>query len=230
MIIRGFQTLTLLDYPGKLAATVFTGNCNFRCRYCHNSGLVCEPEKEQEIGEDQVFGFLEKRKGILEGVCITGGEPTLQEGLADFIRHVRELGYAVKLDTNGYRPEVLYGLIEDGLLDYVAMDIKTDKERYAEICGVEGLDLSRIEESVRLIRESGMDYEFRTTVVREYYDEEAARRIGSWLEGSRRYALQAFRDSEAVMCPGLHARSPEEMEHYAQILKGMIQEVLIRGE
>ncbi len=229
MILHGLQSTTLLDYPGRLACTVFTGNCNFRCVYCQNTPLVLRPEEEPEVPEEQLFALLKKRRGILQGVCITGGEPTLQEDLEDFIRRIREYGYAVKLDTNGYRPDTVRKLLEAGLLDYVAMDIKTDRERYPAITQIKDLELSLIEETVRLLMDGDTDYEFRTTVVAEYYDETAAERIGRWLSGCRRYVLQSFRDQESVLCPGLHPRSREETEHYAEILRQTIGTVEIRG-
>lgn len=198
MRIQGLNKTTLLDYPEHVAATVFTGGCNFRCPFCHNAGLVLWPEAGEGIAEEEVLGFLQKRKGLLQGVCITGGEPTLQPDLPAFIQKVKELGYLVKLDTNGYRPEVLRGLLEGKLLDYVAMDIKASKENYARAAGVCNMDLSQIEESVALLKSSGIPYEFRTTVVKGIHCMAEFEEIGKWLAGSRAYYLQAYREDENV--------------------------------
>ena len=157
--------MTLLDYPGKVACTVFLSGCNFRCPFCHNAGLVLSPCAQDLIPEERFFAFLQKRKGILDGVCITGGEPCLQPDLADFIRRIREGGFAVKLDTNGSFPDVLQVLLQQGLLDYVAMDVKNAPARYAETCGVPGFDPAPVERSVRLLQQSGVPFELRTTVV-----------------------------------------------------------------
>ncbi len=230
MLLHGFQPTTLLDYPGKLACTVFTGNCNFRCTYCHNASLVLHPEEQPLIPEETVFSTIARRQGILQGICITGGEPALQPDLPDFICRLKETGLAVKLDTNGYCPEVVKELVKRGLLDYVAMDIKTDARRYPALTQIRDLDFERIRETALFLMEEHVDYEFRTTVVAEYYDEEAAERIGKALAGSRRMFLQAFRDSDSVMCPGLHGRSHEQMESYVKILSRTIREAAIRGE
>ena len=170
MKICGLQKTTLLDFPGHVAATVFTGGCNFRCPFCHNSELLPGTvEAEYETGE--VLDFLRKRKGILEGVCITGGEPTLQPDLEDFIRSVRELGLLVKLDTNGYKPDLLRDFCRKGLVDFVAMDIKAGRSHYAAAAGVDGMRLERIDESIRFLLEGSVPYEFRTTVVRGLHTE-----------------------------------------------------------
>ena len=190
MLIVGLNKTTLLDYPGRVAATVFTSGCNFRCPFCHNGHLVLKPSALEVYSEGEVFSFLLKRRNVLKGVCITGGEPTLQADLPDFIRRVKELGYSVKLDTNGYEPEVLETLLKEKLLDYVAMDIKNCKEKYAQTVGLEGFETGRIEKSVALLKASGIDYEFRTTVVREFHEREDLRKIGMWLSGCARLFLQ----------------------------------------
>ena len=199
MQIYGFNKTTLLDYPEHIAATVFTGGCNFRCPFCHNSGLVLAVEKQQLISEAEVMEHLRKRRGILDGLCITGGEPTLQPDLMQFIDRVKELGYLIKLDTNGYRPKVLEQLLRLEMLDYVAMDIKASKEKYACAAEVQELDLSRIEQSVDLLKNSGIPYEFRTTVVKGIHEIKEFEEIGRWLSGCRAYYLQAFRESENVL-------------------------------
>ncbi len=235
MQIYGFQKTTLLDYPGHVAATVFTGGCNFRCPFCHNAGLVLRPHELEHIDETEVLAHLQKRKGILQGICITGGEPTLQPDLEDFIRRVKELGYLVKVDTNGYRPRVLKRLLEAGLLDYVAMDIKACKEYYGRAAGVAGLDITRIEESVSLLKNSGIPYEFRTTVVKGIHTIEEFQTIGEWLSGCQAYYLQAFRENEDLL--GLQTTSVElfqtfskkEMKQMAELARKYIDKVALRG-
>ena len=229
MKIHGFQTLTLLDYPGQVACTVFLGGCNFRCPFCQNGNLVLQPEREPVIPEEEVFRHLEKRKGILKGVCITGGEPTLAPDLEAFIRKIRDLGYRVKLDTNGYRPEVLRHLVEKGLLDYVAMDIKNSPGRYGETAGLPELDVLKIQDSVELLKEGRTDYEFRTTVTRELHGKEELKKIGEWLRGSRRYFLQNYRESGAVIRPEFTGYSREQLERFREMLLADIPEVGIRG-
>ncbi len=229
MIIHGFNKTTLLDYPGKLACSVFTGNCNFRCVFCQNSSLVLEPEKEPVISDREVLDHIKKRRNILQGVCVSGGEPTLDPGLSDFLIEIREIGLPVKLDTNGYEPEILRTLMYDGLIDMVAMDIKSDLDGYAEITGLDRFCPERIEESARLIMESGIEYEFRTTVVKEYFTEKTALGIGKWLKGAKALYLQDFRDSDGVMVPGLHGWDHENLIKFRDILRQYIEKVEIRG-
>ncbi len=238
MNIYGFQKTTLLDYPEHVAATIFTGGCNFRCPFCHNgelvlgigSGEAAESGKGVEgIPEEEVFSYLEKRRGILEGVCITGGEPTLAPDLEEFIRKVKALGYLVKLDTNGYRPEVLWMLLEKGLLDYVAMDVKASRENYERAAGVKRLDLARIEESVAILKSCEIPYEFRTTVVKGIHKAEEFEAIGRWLAGSRSYFLQAFRESEKMLGEGFDCFSKREMEEMAAKAAKYIDKVSLRG-
>lgn len=236
MKIYGFNKTTLLDYPEHLAATIFTGGCNFRCPFCHNGSLVLCPETEEAIPEEEVLNYLKKRRGILEGVCITGGEPTLQPDLTDFIRRIKELGQLVKLDTNGYRPEVLEALLKEGLLDYVAMDIKASPENYARAAGLQRVDLPGIEESIALIRNSGVPYEFRTTVVKGIHTLEEFEDIGKWLAGSGAYFIQAYRENEHVLAHQslsfqgqYEAFSREEMEQMAETAGRYIDRVELRG-
>lgn len=229
MQIYGFNKTTLLDYPEHVAATVFTGGCNFRCPFCHNGGLVLSPNPEERIEEEEVLSYLKKRQGILEGVCITGGEPTLQKDLRNFICKVKDMGYLVKLDTNGYRPQVLWNLIQEGLLDYVAMDIKASKENYAVAAGVEGLDISRIEESVGILKGDKVPYEFRTTVVKGIHSIEEFEEIGQFLAGSRAYYLQQYRENDNVIVQGYDAFSKAEMESMALLARKYIDKVVLRG-
>ncbi len=230
MQIYGFRKTTLLDYPEHVAATIFTGGCNFRCPFCHNGGLVLEPEGQERKLEEEVLAYLKKRQGILDGVCITGGEPTLQPDLKDFIRKVKELGYLVKLDTNGYRPEVLWELICEGLLDYVAMDVKASRENYALAAGVKQIELARIEESIGILKSSEIPYEFRTTVVKGIHSMEELDAMGRWLEGCRIYYLQAFQENENVMVRNRFAAfSKEEMAEMAERAGKYIDNVVLRG-
>ncbi len=227
MFISGFHKTTLLDYPGCIAAAIFTGGCNFRCPFCHNSGLVQDPFKEGLVPEDEVLAFLDKRKKILKGVCITGGEPTLQPDLPDFIGKVRKMGYRVKLDTNGYRPEVLRELLESGLLDYAAMDIKNCPEKYGAAAGIippgnaGGFELGKIEESIKLLLDGQIDYEFRTTVVKELHTVEDIAAIGAWVKGTPAYYLQKFEDSGHIIGEGYHEPDPEILQDMVQALSGI---------
>ena len=225
----GMNKTTLLDYPGHVAATLFTGGCNMRCPFCQNSILVLAPWEQPELSEQEVLDFLHRRQGILEGVCITGGEPTLHPELEDFVRRVRELGYLIKLDTNGYRPQILRRLLEEKLLDYVAMDIKASRERYGVACGVPELELHRIEESVELLKASSISYEFRTTVVKGIHSPEEFTAIGQWLQGCRAYYLQSFRDSGQVMQPGFEEFDRRELEEMRERAAQYIPQTELRG-
>lgn len=229
MQIHGYNKTTLLDYPQHVAATIFTGSCNFRCPFCHNSDLVLAPQDQPLAPEEELFAFLKKRRGILTGVCITGGEPTLQPGLADFIGRIKELGFLVKLDTNGYRPDVLTRLLEERLLDYIAMDIKASPERYAAVCGIPQLDFSLIQQSIGLIRTSAIAYEFRTTVVRELHSAQDFIQIGTLLSGCNAYFLQSYTDSPQVMQKGFHAYTKEELLSFVEALKTNIPNTSLRG-
>ena len=229
MRIGGLQKLTLLDYPGKVACTVFLSGCNLRCPYCHNPGLVLPEQSEgSEIPEAEVLSFLERRKGKLDGVCITGGEPTLQLELPEFLEKLRRLGYAVKLDTNGTNPAMLKALLQERVLDYVAMDIKNSPSRYAETCG--GIDcLSRVRESAALLMDGTVDYEFRTTAVAELHDDDSFREIAQWIAGAKRYYIQCFIDRDSVLRTGLHAPDKAQLERWADIVRPLIPSVELRG-
>lgn len=228
MQILGLNKTTLLDYPEHVAATVFTGGCNFRCPFCHNMDLVLG-EVEPALSTEDFFAFLEKRKGILDGVCITGGEPTLQKDLPDFIRGIRDKGYLVKLDTNGYRPKVLEELLRENLLDYVAMDIKSSVENYPRVTGMADLDVTGIQESVSLLKSAGIPYEFRTTVVKGLHRIDEFDEIGRWLQGAEAYFLQAFRENEKVPDKSLSSFTEAEMKEMKQLAERYIERVELRG-
>lgn len=229
MQIHGFQKTTLLDYPGNVAATIFLGHCNFRCPFCHNSELVLTPDKVPVIDNEEVFTFLKKRSAILDGICITGGEPTLTRDLKDFIINVKSIGLKVKLDTNGSNPEVLKSLIENNLLDYVAMDIKSSPSQYAKVCGLDSINLNNIKESVTYLINQELPYEFRTTIVKELHTFEDILEIGKWLQGCKAYYLQPYQDSKQVIQPGFTSYSKEELVKLQTQLKNYIDYVEIRG-
>lgn len=229
MKIHGLNKTTLLDYPGRVAATVFLGGCNFRCPFCQNSGLVLDPSSQPVIATEEVLAFLKKRKGILDGVCISGGEPTLEPDLAAFIREVHNMGYPVKLDTNGSRPLVIKKLAEQGLLDKVAVDIKACPENYSSLTGLVHPNMDNIKETVEFLLHGSLDYEFRTTVVRELHTETDFIKIGQWIKGAKAYYLQAYKDSENVLQPGFSSYSFEELSHFRDLLRKTIPLVEIRG-
>lgn len=229
MNIYGFNKTTLLDYPGKLAATIFLGGCNFRCPFCHNSSLVFLPESLEIINEDIIFQTLKARKGILEGVCITGGEPTLSPDLCEFITNIKNLGYQIKLDTNGSNPKKLKELVQMGLIDYVAMDIKNSKEKYISSAGLGSFSLSSILESVDYLLSGPVSYEFRTTVVKELHTSKDLLDIGGWINGARAYYLQAYEDSKEVISPGFCSYSKKEMHELCNMLKPYAKTVNLRG-
>ena len=227
MNIQGYQKLTLLDFPGKTACTVFTGGCNLRCPFCHNAGLVRTPLAEQNAYAD-VMEYLTKRRGILDGVCVTGGEPLLQPDLADFLRDVRELGYAIKLDTNGSLPDRLAALLSQGLVDYVAMDIKSSPQGYALATGAD-LDPAVYARSVQVLRESGIPHEFRTTAVGGIHTPEDFVAIGQWLGDVPAYFIQRFVDSGQLLGEGFYPFSPEEMEHLLTTVREYVPAAQLRG-
>ncbi len=229
MVIHGFQKMTLLDYPGKVACTIFTAGCNFRCPFCHNARLVTQTQAADRISEADVLTYLEKRKGILDGVCITGGEPTLQSDLSAFIRTVRSMGYAVKLDTNGTAPDILSALLEERLVDYVAMDVKNTRERYAETTGVPKDCLASVEQSVCLLIDGTVDYEFRTTVVKELHTPGDIAAIARWISGAPRYFLQPFVDSGCLIGKNLHAPDSQQLDEMLRRAKQFVPTTAIRG-
>lgn len=229
MRIQGLQKLTLLDFPERVACTVFTAGCNFRCPFCHNASLVVNIPKETEIDEEDFFAFLEKRKGILEGVCVSGGEPLLQADIEEFIKKIKQLGYAVKLDTNGSFPEKLIHLVEHGLVDYVAMDIKNSKETYGITSGVDALNLALIEQSVSYLKEGHVPYEFRTTVTKQFHSKEEFEQIGQWLQGTEKYFLQNFVDSGDLIGKKVSGCSEKEMKEFLATVQKYIPSAKLRG-
>ena len=228
MKLHGLQKMTLLDFPGHVACTVFLGGCDFRCPFCHNFELI-DGSAPPVMDDGELLAFLQKRTGLLDGVAITGGEPCLHPDLPQLIKAVRALGYAVKLDTNGYHPHMLGPLLAGGLVDYVAMDIKNSPQNYARTCGLETLDLAPVRESVNLLMQGDTDYEFRTTVVDELHAEQDFGAIGRWIAGAKQYYLQCFTDRDSVPFGNLHAPSRQALARYAAIAGQWVPNTHVRG-
>lgn len=229
MYINGFQKLTILDYPGKVACIVFTPGCNFRCPFCHNAALVTHIDKDTYIDEEEVLSYLKKRQGILDGVVITGGEPLLQDGIEEFIGKIKDLGYAIKLDTNGSFPEKLISLVENGLVDYVAMDIKNSKAKYMVTIGVNNIDMASIEKSVDFLLQNKVDYEFRTTIVDGFHTVDDIQDIVVWIKGAHKYFLQNFVDSGDLIEAGLSPVSVDMLKEMKKKATEFVPCVEIRG-
>ena len=229
MKICGFQKMTMLDFPGKVACTVFTGGCNFRCPFCHNALLVTDIDEENTFDEDEIIAYLYKRKGIIDGVCITGGEPLMQKDIAEFLEKVKATGMPVKLDTNGSYPKKLRELVERGLVDYVAMDIKNSKAKYADTIGLSDYDLRKVEESVDFLLSDAVDYEFRTTVVKEFHTKEDIAEITNWISGAKRYFLQGFVDSGNLIGSGMSGLKPHEMVDFCTKAQEIVPNTVLRG-
>lgn len=228
MIIEGLQKTTLLDFPGLVACTVFAHGCNLRCPFCHNAGLVVR-KPENIISQEELGEFLKKRKGILDGVCLTGGEPLAQKDAIEFIEFLKSFGYKIKLDTNGFFPERLKEVIDKGLVDYIAMDIKSSPEGYAKAVGIDNIDISPAKESVKLIMSSGVDYEFRTTAVKGLHLVSDFERIGEWISGAKRYFIQQFIDSGDLIKTGFEAFSKEETEKLIAAVSKNVPSAKARG-
>ena len=228
MKIHGLQKMTLLDFPGRVACTVFLGGCDMRCPFCHNAELI-DGTAPAVMEEEELLAFLEKRKGLLDGVAVTGGEPLLREDTLELAEKIRDLGYPLKLDTNGTHPDRLRRLIDRGLAAYVAMDIKNSPARYAETAGLPAFDAAPVRESVRILMEGKTDYEFRTTVVDELHDADSFREIGEWIRGARRYYLQAFSDRDTVPFAGFHAPDEAGMREYLAIAREYVPSAELRG-
>ena len=229
MQIHGFNKLTLLDYPGHLAATIILGGCNMRCPFCHNASLVTRAATVPTIAEDEVLSYLMKRRNILEGICITGGEPTLYPELPLLIAKIKELGYRVKLDTNGTNPAMLKSLAKDHFIDYVAMDIKNSKIKYPITSGNSILNIDFIVESIRFLIDGSLDYEFRTTLVKELHNEEDMHSIGDWIKEAKAYYLQSYQDSDDILSPGYHSHTKDMLSTFVSILEKYIHNVTLRG-
>ena len=228
MKIHGLQKMTLLDFPGRVACTVFLGGCDFRCPFCHNFELV-DGSAPAVMDDAELFAFLEKRRGLLDGVAVTGGEPCLRGDLPELLRRIKAMGYAVKLDTNGTHPAMLESILGAGLADYVAMDIKNSPDKYARTAGLERLDLAPVRESVKLLMRGGSAYEFRTTVVDELHDAADFEAIGAWIAGAKQYFLQAFTDRDSVPFGNLHAPSAKKLAEYAEIARRFVPFTQLRG-
>ena len=234
MKLYGLQKMTLLDFPGRVACTVFLGGCDFRCPWCHNYELAVG-SAEPVMDEEEFFAFLKKREGLLEGVAVTGGEPCLSKELPAFLRKIHEMGFLTKLDTNGAHPELLEQILREGLADYVAMDIKNSPGKYLLTAGLTGSEaqqealLGRVRRSIRLIMELAPDYEFRTTVIRQFHEEQDFAEIGEMIRGARRYFLQSFTDRDTVPYGGLSAPGKEELMRYAEQVRRFVPDVQTRG-
>ena len=228
MKIHGLQKMTLLDFPGHVACTVFTGGCDMRCPFCHNFELV-DGSAPPIMEEEELFAFLEKRRGLLDGVAFTGGEPCLQKNLPDLMKRVKQMGYSIKLDTNGNHPDMLRRMMEEGLLDYVAMDIKNSPDKYALTAGLRQIDMGPIRESVKMLMEGPVNYEFRTTCVAQFHEEEDFVKIGEWLEGAKAYFLQSFTDRDSVPFGNLTAPTREEIYTFCRTVQRFIPNTHVRG-
>ncbi len=228
MKIHGLMKMTLLDFPEKVACTVFLGGCDMRCPYCHNWELI-DGNAPAIMEEEELYRFLEGRKGLLDGVVFTGGEPTLRKDLMQVMQHVRDMGFAIKLDTNGNHPDRLKEIVESGLIDYVAMDIKNCPEKYGMTIGLPQFDPARIMESVDYLLQGTIDFEFRTTVLKQYHDEDSFQKIGPWIKGAPRYYLQGFVDRDTVPVKGLEAHSKEQMERFLEIVTPYVGVAELRG-
>ena len=229
-IFAGLQKLTLLDFPGQVACTLFTRGCNMRCPFCHNASLVVRANEQKTYTNEEILSFLKKRQGVLDGVAITGGEPTLMPGLAEFMTQVRGLGYKIKLDTNGTRPEVLKSIVRDGLVDYVAMDIKNCREKYGETVGFDAsYDLSPIDESIAFLMEGNVDFEFRTTISKTYHTEEDIIKIGKWISGDEKYFLQQFKDSGDIIGVQIEGYDEVTMRSLLDAIRPFVPNAQLRG-
>ena len=229
MVFGGLQKVTLLDYPEKTACTLFTTGCNFRCAFCQNSSLLVAGEGGQAISEADVLSFLESRVGLLDGVCISGGEPLLNDDIDGFIGKLKAMGFLVKLDTNGNEPEALRRLVSAGVIDYVAMDIKNSPDKYALTIGVPGYDISPVKESIEFLQSCGVSYEFRTTVVREFHTADDLLTVAAWLCDAEKYFLQGFINSDGVLKSGLSGYSSVEMRDLLDTVKAELPTAELRG-
>lgn len=228
MDFSGWEKLSLVDFDHCLTTTLFVAGCPFRCPFCHNGELVLHPTSAPKIPWLQILDYLKKRQGVLEAVCISGGEPTLLPDLEDKLRQIKALGYVVKLDSNGWKPDLLEKLIQEKLVDYIAMDIKNSPVNYPKTAGT-SIDLLSIDRSIKLLQNSGIGYEFRTTIMEEFHDEEAMKAMGQWIHGAKRYYLQKYEDRAGCLKHGFHPISKEKAEKFVSILRDDVEEVSLRG-
>ncbi len=229
MDFSGWEKLSLVDFDDNVTTTLFMAGCNMRCPFCHNSGLVLHPGDAPTIPWEEIYAYLVKRQGVLDAVCISGGEPTLMPDLVDKIRQIKDLGYLIKLDSNGSHPKTLETLYNEGLVDYFAMDIKNRKEKYGLTCGISNIDLRPYEESVDFLIHSGCRYEFRTTAIDEFHKEEDFIAISEWIKGAERYYIQRYIDSENCISHGLHPVSKVNAVKIIEKIKPNLVSVALRG-
>lgn len=229
MNIYGFQKTTLLDFPGRVACTIFTGGCNFRCPFCHNASLVLSPKSIEPYDKEDILSYINKRKGILDGVCITGGEPLLNNDIDELIKRIKDLGLLVKLDTNGSFPDKLISLVSSGIVDYVAMDIKSSPEKYGAAAGVPGMSMDKINESVSFLLSNAVDYEFRTTAAKGLHVPDDFIQIGRFINGAKRYFIQAYKDSGDIISQGLAPLSSDEYQKCLENVRPFVKMVQLRG-
>ena len=230
MLIKGFQKLSLIEYPGKLSAIIWTGGCNFRCPFCYNRDIVLNYNKMKTIPEKEVIDFMLTRKGLLDAIAITGGEPTLQKDLPEFAQKIKDMGFLVMVETNGSNPGMIKELIDKKLVDYIAMDIKAPLKKYNKVCGKK-VNKKNIQKSIDIIRKSGVKYEFRTTVIPKFFKEDDAKAIGKWLKGSKRYYLQQFVTENTVDKDFKKMKSypVEKLKEFAKMMKPYFKSVKVRG-
>ncbi len=229
MIFHGFQKMTMLDFPGYVACTVFTPGCNFRCPFCHNSLLVTRMNDSEIYTEDDILSYLKRRQGVIDGICISGGEPLMHDDIFDFVKKIKELGFLVKIDTNGSFPEKLEKLIDSGNIDYVAMDIKNCPEKYGETVAIPDFDFEPVRKSVQILLSGKVKYEFRTTVVKEFHTPQDMVKIGELIQGAEKYFLQHFIESEGNIQQGLTPLCREEMEKLRLSVLGFVKNAELRG-
>lgn len=229
MDFSGWEKLSLVDFDDHITTTLFTSGCNFRCPFCHNGPLVLCPKEQPTIPWAEILAYLKKRQGVLDAVCVSGGEPTLMDDLEDKLRQIKELGYLIKLDSNGSRPDLLKRFVDEKLVDYIAMDIKNSKARYAETIGLKKFDLAPIEQSVSYLLEGHIPYEFRTTMMEEFHDEESFKEIAIWIKGAKRYFLQRYIDADNCIEHGFHEVPLEKAKAFLELCKEGIPNVALRG-
>ncbi len=229
MVIQSLKKFSLLDYPGQVACTLFTAGCNFRCPYCYNSPLVMDTHKNQDIPLEEVYAYLEKYRGLLDGVCLTGGEPLIQHGIEEFLGRIREMGYVIRLETNGSCPDKLRKIVSEDLVSYVVMDLKNSQESYGKTVGIEGYDVSNICKSVEFLLSGAVPYEFNTTVVLELHQRSDFESIGRWISGAQKYYLQRFVNTDNVLQKGLHRYNDSIMHQALEVVKKNVPSARLRG-